>query len=86
MRPDESDPLIVDVECYAGYRGEQTPRAVRLGERRIEIAGVLDSWLAPDHRCFTVRDAEGDVYILRHDIVAERWELTRFRRRDRSEC
>jgi hypothetical protein len=71
---------LVDVECYAGYRGEETPRRFRLGERQTEIADVVDSWLAPDHRYFKVRDTQGDLYILRNDVVSDRWELTLFRR------
>ena len=71
---------IVDVECYAGYRGEETPRRFRLGERLVEIAEIVDSWLAPDHRYFKVRDTQGDLYILRDDVVSDRWELTLFRR------
>ena len=67
------------VECYAGYRGEETPRAFGIGEQRVEIAQVLDRWLAPDHRYFKVADAAGDVYILRHDIGSERWELTMYK-------
>lgn len=71
---------VVDVECYAGHRGEETPRRFRLGERQIEIADVVDRWLAPDHRYFKVRDTHGDLYILRHDVAVDRWELTSFRR------
>jgi hypothetical protein len=47
--------LSIGVECYAGHRGEQTPRALILGDRRIEINEVLDAWLAPDHRYFKLR-------------------------------
>lgn len=65
----------VDVECHAGYRGEETPRRFRFGEREVEIAEVVDSWLAPDHRYFKVKDAQGDLYILRNDVTADRWEL-----------
>jgi len=72
---------VVGVECHAGYRGEETPRRFRLGERQIEIAEVVDSWLAPDHRYFKVHGTEGDLYILRNDVAADRWELTWFRRR-----
>jgi hypothetical protein len=71
---------IVDVECHAGYRGEETPRRFRLGERQIEIAEVVDSWLAPDHRYFKVQDLQGNLYILRNDVASDRWELTLFRR------
>lgn len=69
----------VAVECHAGYRGEETPRRFRLGERQVAIAEVVDSWLAPDHRYFKVKDTQGDIYILRHDVAGDRWELISFR-------
>lgn len=68
------------MECYAGSRGEETPRRFGLAGVRIEIAEVVDRWLAPDHRYFKVRDAGGDLYVLRHDVAGARWELTFFRR------
>lgn len=71
---------VVDVECHAGYRGEEKPRRFRLGARQIEIAEVVDSWLAPDHRYFKVQDTLGAVYILRNDVAADRCELTLCRR------
>lgn len=76
-------PLAIDVECYAGYRGEETPRRFGLAEAKIEIADVVDRWLASDHRYFKVRDGDGDgdLYILRTDVASDRWELTFFRRR-----
>ncbi len=71
---------VVDVECHAGYRGEETPRRFRLGEYQVEIAELVDSWLAPDHRYFKVQDTQGDLYILRNDVAADCWELTWVRR------
>jgi hypothetical protein len=73
-----SESLTVVVECYAGYRGEETPRRFRLGERSVEVEEVIDRWLAPGHRYFKVRGDDGGVYILRHDPVADRWDLTLF--------
>jgi hypothetical protein len=75
------DLLAVDVECYAGYRGEETPRAVVLGEQRVEVADVLDQWLAPTHRYFKLLGKDGHTYIVRHDVVTGAWELTMFLRR-----
>jgi hypothetical protein len=46
--------LTVRVECYAGHRGEQTPRTLILGDRRIDVAEVVDAWLAPDYRYFKI--------------------------------
>jgi hypothetical protein len=70
----------VRVDCYAGYRGEETPRRFRLGAREVAVAEVLDRWLAPDHRYFKVRGDDGARYILRHDVASGRWELTLFER------
>ena len=66
------------VECYAGYRGEETPRCFYFGRRRVGIAEVIDRWLAPDHRYFKVEDTEGNRYILRHDSESGCWELTSY--------
>ncbi len=74
------EPLSLAVECYAGYRGEETPRRFVLGGRPVAVAELLDAWLAPDHRYFKVRGDDGDTYILRHDPAADRWELTQFTR------
>ena len=71
--------LRVGVECYAGHRGEQTPRTLILGDRRIAVAEVLDAWLAPDYRYFKLRGADGDTYLVRHDECSDAWELTMFR-------
>jgi hypothetical protein len=75
----EQRPLTVNVECYAGHRGEQTPRTLILGDRRIAVAEVLDAWLAPDYRYFKLRGADGDTYLVRHDERSGIWELTMFR-------
>jgi hypothetical protein len=32
---------VARVECYAGYKGDETPRAVVLDGRRFEVASVL---------------------------------------------
>lgn len=73
--------LVIGVECYAGYRGEETPRVLILGDRRVEIAAVLDRWLAPDHRYFKLEDAAGDTYIVRHDAGSGVWEMTMYQQR-----
>jgi hypothetical protein len=74
--PDEV--FRITVECYAGYQGEETPRAFALGDRRVQVQEVIDRWLAPDHRYFKVRGADDHIYIIRHDRLDDRWELTAF--------
>ncbi len=71
--------MKIQVECYAGYRGEQEPRAFSLGERRLEVVSLLDRWLDPEHRYFKVAASDGNTYILRYDEMREEWELGAFR-------
>ena len=78
--PEERRALQARVECYAGHRGEQTPRRFSFDGRVIEVAEVLDAWLAPDHRYFKVKGDDGACYILRNDVISVRWELTMYDR------
>lgn len=74
----DKDSLVISVECYAGYRGEELPRRFNLGNTSVEITEILDRWLAPDHRYFKVKAKDGSTYILRHDTNTDLWELTLF--------
>ena len=69
---------ILSVECYAGYRADESPKRFFIGTRKIEIVEILDRWLDPDYRYFKVRGSDDGIYILRHDINANYWELTLF--------
>jgi hypothetical protein len=75
--------MQVKVECYAGHRGEETPRRFFFDERAIEVVEVLDRWLAPEHRYFKVLGSDGALYILRHDTADGSWDLAFFDRRPR---
>lgn len=70
----------IRVECYSGYRGEETPRRFWLGSRCVEVCSVVDQWLAPDHRYFKVLADDGGTYILRYDTFACNWEMTFFKK------
>jgi hypothetical protein len=66
--------MRIEVEAYAGYRGDESPRRFVLGERAIEVIEILDRWIAPDRRYFKLRADDGGIYILYHDD-AEGWGL-----------
>jgi hypothetical protein len=74
-------PIDIRVQCYSGYRGEEIPRAVWMGVRRIAVAEILDRWLAPDHRYFKFRGDDEGIYIIRHDVVGLNWQMTFFQDR-----
>lgn len=75
--------MEIKVECYAGYRGEETPRRLIMGTRRIAVVTVQDRWLAPDHRYFKIIGDDGGLYIIRHDPQQDTWQLTCFKHNPR---
>lgn len=70
--------MLIRVECYAGYRGDETPRRFWLGERPVAVIDVLDRWQGEDHRYFKLRGDDGASYILRHDVRSGAWTLTMY--------
>ncbi|MGD8925427.1 MAG: hypothetical protein PVG20_01170 [Thioalkalispiraceae bacterium] len=74
----DTNPLQITVECYAGYRGEETPQRFYLGERCIEIKEVIDRWYDPASRYFKVRGDDEGIYMLRHVTDKDQWEMTLF--------
>lgn len=67
------------VEYYTGHRGEEEPSAFTLADgARREMQEIVDRWLAPGHGYFKVRADDGAVYIIRHDVTGDRWELVMY--------
>ena len=66
------------MECYAGSRGEKTPRRVRAADHWEELT-VLDRWIGEAVearnrvRGFRVRLERGKRYLLYHDEGLDGW-------------
>ena len=73
------------VECYCGYRAEESPRRFFIGKRAIDVIDVIDRWLAPKHRYFKVRGDDGGIYILRYDAKFDQWDMILFDSNTREE-
>jgi hypothetical protein len=71
--------MRIHVECYAGYRGEETPRRVQIGDCRMEVIEIVDRWLSPQHRYFKFLTADRAQWIIRHDTQVGLWELTLYK-------
>ena len=70
--------MILKVDSYDGYSGEQKPRAFVLGDRRLLITEIVDRWLSTGHSYFKVRTDDAATWILRHDGNTGHWELILF--------
>ena len=68
--------MVIQVKCYSGHRGEETPRAIHLADRTIQVKKIVDRWLAPDHRYFKILGDDDASYIIRHETASWTWELT----------
>ena len=71
--------MQIQVDCYAGYRGEETPRFIRMANNKIEVIEVVDRWLTPDQRYFKITGDDDATYIICHDTVTGGWELVFYR-------
>lgn len=69
----------VHVESYAGYRAEERPLRLKLGEVTLDIVEVEDRWYSPGETYFRVVVANGDHYLLRHVEAQDVWCIEGFR-------
>jgi hypothetical protein len=67
--------MEIEVECYAGYRREETPGRFSIGARPVRVARIIDRWVTPDYRYFRVEGDDGRVYVLGQNVASGKWEL-----------
>jgi hypothetical protein len=63
------------VECYAGHRYPERPRAFIWGEERVEVEAVERQWYTPAGPAFCVRVADGRRFTLAYDEGADVWSV-----------
>jgi len=72
----------VRVECYAGYKADEKPLRFHMRGRCYQVEEVLDQWYGVEDTWFSVRAADGNLYVLRHRVTAQldSWTLESYRR------
>ena len=74
----------IRVECYSGYKRNESPRILVLEDRKIRIAEVVDRWYegspatgrqALDY--FKVKGENGRTYLIRYNAQCDAWTLAR---------
>jgi hypothetical protein len=71
----EMDLPLVTVEAYAGYKGEETPRAFTLEGARLLVSEIVARWYTETHCYFRVSASDQHRYVLRYDLDTMIWEL-----------
>ena len=63
------------VQCYSGYRVDETPRSIRFDSLVVSVKEIQDRWLSLDHRYFKFIGDDDATYIIRQDMTTLGWEL-----------
>jgi len=63
----------IEVECYAGYRGDEEPRSLVIDGRRLLVQEIVRRWRDVNGRRFRVRCKDGREYDLSHDESTGLW-------------
>jgi hypothetical protein len=71
------------VECYAGYRYPERPRAFFWGPpteqnprgKLLKVEEVERSWHTPAGPAFRVRVTDGRIFTLTYDETADAWDV-----------
>ena len=73
--------MKVQVDCYAGYRGDQRPLRFTLAGRCYEVREITDQWYSPGAYYLRVVAEDGNLYVLRHEEGPgeEGWTLEAYR-------
>jgi hypothetical protein len=84
-RADREANMNLEVDTVREPDGESVPKAFKLGAKSLVVSEIVDRWLASDHSYFKIIADDEDLYILRHDKLAQTWELSLFSRHGTSE-
>ncbi len=70
----------IQVECYSGYKADETPRRFCFEGEWVEIVDVVDRWYQgagdpewPIADYFKVADGEERFYLIKHDRESDAW-------------
>jgi len=71
--------LPVRVECHSGFKADERPVRLQLGERVLDVIQVEDRWYSPGETYFRVLASDGDRYVLRHIEAQDTWTIAAYR-------
>ncbi len=63
------------VECYAGHRYPERPRAFLWEGERLPVEEIERQWRTPSGLAFRVRAADGRCFTLAYDEAADAWDI-----------
>lgn len=71
--------MIIKVYTYSGYKSDENPREFILGGNKLKVIEIIDRWRDPECNYFRVRTQDNALYILKHDLNTDLWEIVFYR-------
>jgi len=71
--------MLIEVESYSGYRGDERPLRFVMSGRVYEVVEIEDLWYSPQSTSFRVVASDANRYVLCHDEGLDLWSLEAFR-------
>lgn len=68
--------MQLKVDTLPGVHGDLEPHVFFIGETRFAVAYIIDRWIGQNQNYFKLMASDGAVYILRHMLETDEWELT----------
>jgi hypothetical protein len=69
------DTSQIDVDAFAGAKGEETPRAFTHEGIQQNVIAIITRWYTEAHCYFRLQADDGHRYILRYHLDNLTWEL-----------
>ena len=67
--------IFVRVQTDPGQVGKERPASFTLLDRVFEVREIVDQWHGADHAYFKLMADDGNLYVIRHDLEGDGWEL-----------
>jgi hypothetical protein len=66
-------PINVQTSSVAGEL--MNPVSFALRDRTFQVMELVDSWRGADHAYYKIIADDGNLYVIKHDLDADAWEL-----------
>jgi len=67
--------MDIIVETYSGYKADEYPKWIIIGEKKLEVIDIEDRWYGPDYSYFKIFADDGKRYILKQQNKEFYWEI-----------
>ncbi len=65
--------IEVKVECYSGYKADESPRRVFIRERPLEVTRIVDRWYDLHGNYYKVELESRGIYLLKQELKRDKW-------------